>query len=150
MASAAMIDDRLQIDGFEPRTWSGSYGLNTDGFPKKIWIDGSYTTQISPEPMEIDERPLGAEDPNMDLAGNMYLKTGYPSPAPYDLYPARKYEYPDGRVTWERPGQPFDFSGDEATIAVKKQVGPKKMDRMILYLFVIIIVFYLASKIEKV
>lgn len=150
MASAAMIDDRLQIDGFEPRTWSGSYGLNTDGFPKKIWIDGSYTTQISPEPMTIDEPPLSADDPNMDFAGNRYLKTGEPDPAPYAIYPARKYEYSDGRVTWERPGLPFDFSGDEATVEIKKARMAHQRDRMIFYLLVLVIIVYLASKIEKV
>ena len=148
MASAAMIDDRLQIDGFEPRTWSGSYGLNTDGFPKKIWIDGSYTTQINPEPMEIPERPLGADDPSMDFAGNRYLKTGEPDPAPYPLYPARKYEYSDGRVTWVRPGQPFDFRGDEATVGAVKRTD-KKHDRMILYLLIAVAVVYLASKMKK-
>ena len=34
MASNLMIDDRLQIDKFNPTTWTGDFGIPHDGFPK--------------------------------------------------------------------------------------------------------------------
>jgi hypothetical protein len=34
----------------------------------------------------------------------MYLKTASVDSAPYRLFPARKYEYDNGFVTYERPG----------------------------------------------
>jgi hypothetical protein len=33
-----MIDDRLQIDGFNPSTWTGDFGINEDGFPKTMVV----------------------------------------------------------------------------------------------------------------
>lgn len=150
MASAMMIDDRLQIDGFEPRTWSGSYGLNTDGFPKNIYMDGSYTTQIDPTVMEFSSIPEYSDDANMDLAGNMYLKTANDQPAPTRIFPARKYEYPDGRVTWMRPGAPWNF--DKEDLASNSGVInlPKFMkgDNTVFYFLLIVLVLFLASKIK--
>ena len=109
MASAALIDDRLQIDGFNAYTWTGTFGVPTDGFYKDF-MDGSYTTQI-------DETPQTYTDKNEDLdhfhpldlnrSGPMYLKEGGVNPAPYQMFPARKYEYDNGVVTWERPDRPL-------------------------------------------
>jgi hypothetical protein len=152
MASAVMIDDRLQIDGFDPRTWSGSYGLNTDGFPKNIYMDGSYTTQIDPTVMEFSTTPEYADDVNMDLAGNMYLKTASVDPAPDRMFPARKFEYPDGRVTWSRPGAPWDFdkedlaSSNQGVVAIIPTFV--KGDNTAFYFVLIVLALFLASKIK--
>lgn len=148
MASAMMIDDRLQIDGFEPRTWSGSYGLNTDGFPKNIYMDGSYTTQIDPTLMILESAPEYSGDTNMDFAGNMYLKTANDNPAPSRIFPARKYEYPDGRVTWSRPGAPWKFDMEtqqDSGVDLPKFI---KKDNIAFYFILIALAVFLASKIK--
>jgi len=150
MASAVMIDDRLQIDGFEPRTWSGSFGLNTDGFPKNIYMDGSYTTQIDPTVMESSSIPEYSDDTNMDLAGNMYLKTANDKPAPFSMFPARKYEYPDGRVTWSRPGAPWNFDKEDLASPSGVVSLPTFVngDNTAFYFVLVVLALFLASKIK--
>ena len=111
MASASMIDDRLQIDGFNPYVWSGTFGVPKDGFPKTWFIDGSYTTQIDETPMTVTEPVQGDDDPGRDFSGAMYLKTAQTSPAPFLGYPARKLEYSDGTVSWFRPGAKWPWIG---------------------------------------
>lgn len=105
MATALMIDDTLAINKFNPYTWSGTYGVPTDG--SKWKSDGTYT-------VEIDERPVVYADANDDLkdfnpittfrSGPMMVGeiAAKPSP-PWGLFPARKYEYDNGTVTWVRP-----------------------------------------------
>lgn len=104
-----MIDDRLQIDGFNPYTWSGTYGVPTDGFPKNVFIDGSYDTGISEVPMEMTAPIENPNDPNLHNSGPMYLKTVSVDPAPFRGFPARKMEYSDGTTTWYRPGAPWSW-----------------------------------------
>ena len=106
-----MIDDRLQIDGFNPYVWSGTFGVPKDGFPKTWFIDGSYTTQIDETPMTVTEPIQGADDPGRNFSGSMYLKTAETSPAPFLGYPARKLEYSDGTVSWFRPGAKWPWIG---------------------------------------
>lgn len=104
MASAALIDDRLQIDGFDAYTWSGTFGVpNNGGFYSGP--DGTYVVQR-------DERETTYVDKNDDLShftqnqlnrsGPMYLAESAASPAPFLGFPARKFEYPDFSVTWTR------------------------------------------------
>lgn len=106
MATAWMINDDLAINKFNPYTWSGTFGVPTDG--SKWQSDGTYT-------VEIDERPTVYTDPNpatkdfnpVDLmrSGPMYLKEAPgKAPAPFNGFPARKYEFDNGVVTWNRPG----------------------------------------------
>jgi len=105
MATAWMISDDLAINRFNPYTWSGTYGVPSDG--SKWQSDGTYT-------VEIDERPTVYTDSNADLkdfnpvhvmrSGPMYLEEmpGQPA-APFNGFPARKYEFDNGVVTWNRP-----------------------------------------------
>jgi hypothetical protein len=100
-----MISDDLAINRFNPYTWSGTYGVPSDG--SKWQSDGTYT-------VEIDERPTVYTDSNADLkdfnpvhvmrSGPMYLEEmpGQPA-APFNGFPARKYEFDNGVVTWNRP-----------------------------------------------
>jgi hypothetical protein len=100
-----MISDDLAINRFNPYTWSGTYGVPSDG--SKWQSDGTYT-------VEIDERPTVYTDSNSDLkdfnpihvmrSGPMYLEEmpGQPA-APFNGFPARKYEFDNGVVTWNRP-----------------------------------------------
>lgn len=105
MATALMISDDLHINRYNPYTWSGTYGVPTDG--SKWKSDGTYT-------VEIDERQVVYADKNDDLkdfnpthvfrSGPVFIDevAAKPSP-PWGLFPARKYEYDNGSVTYVRP-----------------------------------------------
>jgi hypothetical protein len=143
-----MACDYLSINRFNPYTWSGTFGVYSDGFPSTIAIDGSYTTEISEEPTVYTDSLVGGSDPNMNLSGPMYLKTADSSPAPFRGFPARKNEFPDGTVTWARPGQPWSWMGghrakdDTWTAEVKGQ-------DLLIWLVLIALVIYLFSRIKK-
>ncbi len=105
MATAWMINDDLAINKFNPYTWSGTYGIPTDG--SKWKSDGTYT-------VDIDERPTVYTDSNADTkdfnplslmrSGPLYFKEmPGQAAAPFNGFPARKYEFDNGTVTWNRP-----------------------------------------------
>jgi len=114
MATALMISDNLHINHINPYTWTGAYGVNKDGFPKNLYMDGSYTTQIDETPIETSGHPDLDNEMNFDFAGGMYLKASESKPAPFRPFPARKYEFADGRVTWHRPYLPWSWEGKGA------------------------------------
>jgi hypothetical protein len=99
MASAALIDDRLQIDGFNAYTWTNTFGVPTGGFHKEP-MDQGYTSQICEYETVYDE-PAEV----FHLPASMVLKAGVQYPAPSLLYPARKYQSDDGEVSYVRPGE---------------------------------------------
>jgi len=144
MASALMIDDRLQIDLFNPTTWTGDFGVNKDGFRKDLFIDGSYTRAIDEDPVDYSD----TLDPNLkprDLAGNVHLKTINPNYAPHGAFPTRKMEYSDGTVTWYRPELPWCWmnGGDQKS-------GPFRIAKNPLFiLMVLVLVFYILSRLKK-
>jgi hypothetical protein len=110
MASIAHADDRVHLNKFDMYTWTKTYGLPTDGFPKGLEIDGTYVTQMDEKPTEypsiIDSEDMDHFDPlRLNLSGPMYLKECSVKPAPAREFPARKYEYDNGVVTWDRPGR---------------------------------------------
>ena len=111
MASVARLNDDVQINKFNITTWTGDFGINHDGFPKGMYIDGSYVTQMDETPTEypsiIDSEDVDHFNPQrLNMSGPMYLKEASVKPAPYRMFPARKFEYADGTVTWDRPGRP--------------------------------------------
>jgi len=144
MASALMIDDRLQIDRFNPTTWTGDFGINKDGFRKDLFIDGSYTRAIDEKPVDYSD----TLDPNLkprDLSGNVHLKTISPNYAPHGAFPTRKMEYSDGTVTWYRPLLPWCWmnGGDQKS-------GPFRIAKSPLFiLMVLVLVFYILSRLKK-
>jgi hypothetical protein len=148
MATAAMACDDLSINRFNPYTWSGTFGVYSDGFPSTIPIDGSYTTEISEEPTVYTDSLMGTNDPNMNLSGSMYLKTAESSPAPFRGFPARKNEFPDGTVTWMRPGQPWSWMGGRRASDDTWTKGPRGSDLLIWLVFAVI-ALYLFSRIKK-
>jgi hypothetical protein len=105
MATAWMINDDMKINNINPYVLSGTFGIPTDG--SKWKSDGTYT-------VEIDERPVVYADANADLQDFNPVTTfrsgpimvgeiaAKPSP-PWGTFPARKYEYDNGVVTWVRP-----------------------------------------------
>jgi len=152
MASALMLDDRLQIDGYNPAVLVGSFGTLNDGFPKNMGPDGTYTTQIDDHPtVYTDPLPLDANDPALANSGPMYLKTAQTSPAPFRGFPARKLEYSDGTVTWFRPGTPWPWSGgqDGGNDGYTYKLIKKDQNRTILFWLVLFAVLvFLFSKMK--
>jgi hypothetical protein len=148
-----MIDDRLQIDGFNPYVWSGTFGVTNDGFPKTWFIDGSYTTQIDETPMTYTEPVQGADDPNKNGSGSMYLKTTEPDPAPFMAYPARKLEYSDGTVTWFRPGAKWPWIGQSGGgsdgYTVKMMQGKQQSQQILFWLAMIALVAFLFTRLRR-
>ena len=137
MASALMVNDRLAINKINPTSWTGDFGINHDGFRKDLFMDGSYVSGIDETPGETTEELTTKP---MDLAGNVYLKTVYPSPAPTQIYPARKFEYSDGVVSWVRPQQPWLWMQSTRT--------QKMFSRIITILFIFVIVYYIMSRMK--
>jgi len=149
MATAAMACDDLSINRFNPYTWSGTFGVYSDGFPSTIPIDGSYTTEISEEPTIYADSLMGGSDPNMNLSGSMYLKTADSSPAPFRGFPARKNEFPDGTVSWARPGQPWSWMGGQRAKDDTWTAQVFKGPDLLIWLVLIALVIYLYSRIKK-
>ena len=149
MATAAMACDDLSINRFNPYTWSGTFGVYSDGFPSTIPIDGSYTTEISEEPTIYADSLMGGSDPTMNLSGSMYLKTADSSPAPFRGFPARKNEFPDGTVSWARPGQPWSWMGGQRAKDDTWTAQVFKGPDLLIWLVLIALVIYLYSRIKK-
>jgi len=142
MASNLMIDDRLQIDGFNPTTWTGDFGIYRDGFPKNLRVDGTgYTTGIDERPMVMSEE-IPARD---EFIGNMYLKTAAPSVAPYHPFPARKFEYSDGKVTWRRPQLPWSWEKGSSVGGAGRKI---KDNTLLVVLLVAVILFYFFGRMK--
>lgn len=142
MASTLMIDDRLQIDRFNPTTWTGDFGINKDGFRKDLFMDGSYVSGVDETPMQMnDVIPVMN---STDLAGNTYLKTAAPSVAPYGTFPARKFEYSNGRITWRRPQLPWSWETGKSVGGA----GSSKDIKLILILLIAVILFYFFGRMK--
>ena len=125
MASIAHADDRVHLNKLDMYTWSGTFGMLKDGFPKTLPIDGCYVTQMDETPKEypsmIDSEDVEHFNPErLNMSGPMYVKECSVKPAPYRMFPARKFEYPSGKVTWDRPGLPRQgqrhADGDDKTV----------------------------------
>jgi len=150
MASIARLNDDIQINKYNVTTWTGDYGINKDGFPKDLYIDGSYVTQMDETPTEypsiIDGDDVDHFDPQrLNMSGPMYLKTAYPSPAPYRMFPARKFEYADGTVTYDRPGRPRVEYG-KSIIEYEYGYKTNKDNSPLLTIIIFIVLFLLIFK----
>jgi hypothetical protein len=143
MASALLIDDNLKIDHFNVTTATGDFGIPHDGFSKNIWIDGSYVSGIDDNPMELTI-PIQIVN-STDLAGNTYLKTAAPSVAPYRQFPARKFEYSDGRVTWMIPELPWSWMTGNKESYEKKNIIEDNMNVVIILIILVLILFIIKS-----
>ncbi len=99
MASAALIDDRLQIDGFDVYTWSKTFGLPTGGFHKDYMDHRVVRSQID----ESDTEYTPVMGVKAHTPASQVLQCGTVNPAPDQMFPARKYEFDNGVVTFVRP-----------------------------------------------
>jgi hypothetical protein len=80
----------------------------------------------------------------------MYLKTADSSPAPFRGFPARKNEFPDGTVTWMRPGQPWSWSkgghlASDDTWTARGAMG----QGLVFWLALLVLAVYLFSRLKK-
>lgn len=148
MASALMINDRLQIDRFNPTTWTGDFGINHDGFRKDLFIDGSYTTGIDPTPVDYSD---DLRNKPMDLSGNVNLKTINPEYAPHDAFPTRKYEYSDGTVTWYRPEMPWSWMNKPTETQCNNGLMLTKTkevnNKLLIILLIVVIIAYISTRV---
>ena len=141
MASVAHLDDRVHLNKFDMYTWTDTFGVNTDGFPKNLHLDGSYTTQMDETPTQypsiIDNEDIDHFNPQrLNMSGPMYLKECSVNPAPERMFPARKFEYDTGKVTWDRPGRPRVIRGEE------------NANIIIIIIIVVILLFLFRSKLR--
>jgi hypothetical protein len=141
-----MIDDRLQIDRFNPTTWTGDFGINKDGFRKDVFIDGSYTRAIDETPTDYAD-DLDVNLKPRDLSGNVHLKTISPNYAPHGAFPTRKFEYSDGTVTWFRPEVPWSWMGGRTGSFSSKVY--KNVNNILIILIVFAIIAYMFSRIKN-
>lgn len=149
MATALMQCDQMAINRINPFTATEAYGVNFNGFPKNIHMDGSYITEIDPTPMEESGRPELDGDMNFNFSGSMYLKTSDSRPAPFRPFPARKYEYTDGSVTWDRPYLPWSWEGKgKSQLSMDREsITAFIMNNSFMFLIIfIVLVLYLSSK----
>jgi hypothetical protein len=123
MATALMQDDDLSMNRFNPYTWTGTYGVSSDG--SHNWQpDGTFTRPY-------DDAPSDRLDTNRDLkdfnvmalndASNMWFNTMPAKPsAPFPAFPARKYQNWDGSASWVRPDLNFNYVYDKDFIGSQK------------------------------
>lgn len=139
-----LLEDELLIDHVNRTTFTGDFGINSKGFPKNMFIDGSMVNGIDEEPTvytdELDSKPIS-------LSGPMHIKTMYPKSAPSMLFPARKYEYSDGTITWVRPGRPWSWENKLAIPSTIKSFL-RDSDSIFITLIILIIILYLFSRIK--
>jgi hypothetical protein len=124
MATALMQDDDLSMNRFNPYTWTGTFGVSSDG--SHNWQpDGTFTRpyDVSPGFDRLDTNRDLKHFNVMDLnnASNMWFNTmpGKPT-APFPAFPARKYERNDGNLTWVRPDLNFNYVYDTDFIGSQK------------------------------
>jgi len=104
-----LVDDQLSMNRINPYTLTGTFGVPTDGMYKTP-LDARYTTGIDPIPAETgttfpDDTPEHFAPSRINMAGGMVAQTvGAHGNAPYAVFPARKYQYIDGSVSFIRPG----------------------------------------------
>lgn len=123
MATALMMNDDLSMNRFNPYTWTGTFGVSSDG--SHTWQpDGTFTRPYDTTPSDrLDTNKSLKHFDVMALndASNMWFNTmpGKPT-APFPAFPARKYERNDGALSWVRPDINFNYVYDKDFIGSRK------------------------------
>ncbi len=145
-----LVDDRLSMDRINPYTLTGTFGVPTDGMYKTP-LDGSYVTEMDPSPDDPastfpDDTPQHFAPSRINMAGGMVAQTvSGEGNAPYALYPARKYQYIDGSVSFVRPG--MEGSGDnDLYYEDRYQVAKWDKDTLIVLLVALAAVLFVFRK----
>jgi hypothetical protein len=124
MATALMQDDDLSINRFNPYTWTGTYGVSSDG--SHNWQpDGTFTrpydTSVASDRLDTNRDLKDFNVMALNDASNMWFNTMPAKPsAPFPAFPARKYERDDGKLTWVRPDINFNYVYDKDFIGSRK------------------------------
>lgn len=110
-----LVDDQLSMNRINPYTLTGTFGVSTDGMYKTP-LDAQYISEMDLSPAEPgstfpDDTPDHFAPSRINMAGGMLVQAvSEKGNAPYALYPARKYQYVDGSVSFVRPG--MEGAGD--------------------------------------
>jgi hypothetical protein len=148
MALSMLVDDNMSMNRVNPYTLTNTFGLPTDGMYKDQPLDGRYVSQIDENPSEGPSIFPGDTADHfsplrLNMSGPVAVKTGYVNPAPYPMYPARKYQYIDGSVSFVRP----DLLGGDDDQYSTLRYGPKRDNTNMFFLLVVLaIVFFIYYK----
>jgi hypothetical protein len=124
MATALMQDDDLSMNRFNPYTWTGTYGVSSDG--SHNWQpDGTFTrpydTSAGSDRLDTNRDLKHFDVMALNDASNMWFNTmpGKPT-APFPAFPARKYQNWTGDPSWVRPDLNFNYVYDKDFIGSQK------------------------------
>ena len=148
MALSMLVDDNMSMNRVNPYTLTNTFGVPTDGMYKDQPLDGRYVSQINENPSEgpsvfPGDTPDHFSEMRLNMSGPMAVKTGYVYPAPSAMFPARKYQYIDGSISYVRP----DLVGGDNDQYSTMRYGHKR-DNMsfVLLLAVLALIFFIYSK----
>ena len=151
MALSMLVDDTMSINRVNPYTLTNTFGVPSDGMYKDQPLDANIRTQIDENPSEgpdvfPGDTPDHFSQMRVNMSGPMAVKTGYVNPAPYPMFPARKYQYIDGSVSFIRP----ELAGGDTDQYYTSRYGYKSDNTtMLLLLAILAIVFYIFYKRSK-
>lgn len=150
MALSMLVDDNMSMNRVNPYTLTNTFGLPSDGMYKDQPLDARYVTQIDENPSEGQsvfpgDTPEHFSALRLNMSGPMAVKTGYVYPAPSAMFPARKYQYIDGSISYVRPDL---VGGDHDQYTTTRYGKGHKRDNMsfILLLAVLALIFFIYSK----
>ena len=91
-----------------------------------------------------------SQSPEFNSSGAMYLKTASVNPAPYRMFPARKFEYSDGTCTWYRPDMPWSWMGSSGD-SLGRWLASKgtRGDSIMFWLVLVILAYFLYKKFKN-
>lgn len=151
MALSMLVDDQLSMNRINPYTLTGTFGVPTDGMYKTP-LDTRYTTEtsdLSPEDTAStfpDDTPDHFAPSRINMAGGMVAQSvSERGNAPYAVFPARKYQYVDGSVSFIRPG--MEGGGDNDLYYEDRYRGAKwDKDTLIILLVALAAVLFVFRK----
>lgn len=148
MALSMLVDDTMSINRVNPYTLTNTFGVPSDGMYKDQPLDGRYTSQIDENPEQgpdvfPGDTPQHFSRMRLNMSGAMAVKTGDTSPAPYPMFPARKYQYIDGSISFVRP----ELVGGDSDQYTPSRYRPKTdKTTFLLLLAIIALIFFIFAK----
>jgi len=112
--TSLLLDDDMSMDRINPYTSSATFGISYNGGYKtmpgmhrevletKTGIDQDQLMFVPSAGLDEGVPTHHFSKLELNHAGNMYLKTGSVEPETSFLYPARKYQFDDGSMTFGR------------------------------------------------
>jgi len=147
-----LVDDQLSMNRINPYTLTGTFGVPTDGMYKTP-LDARYTTEMDDMPAEPvstfpDDTPQHFAPSRINMSGGMVaMTTSEKGNAPYVMFPARKYQYVDGSVSFARPGMEVQGTGDNDLYYEDRYRGAKwDKDTLIVLLVALAAVLFVFRK----